>query len=206
MMASASAHSTSSLNFKISYGISLNDTRAIARAGSVAITRWTNQLRAAQREVPGHEAMMCATRRAAVTQPTEKGGQRLLFVPAGFDATRSLEDQGEHLWYSTASFPVAGRGAAAYARVVRGFDVARGGIDTEGPAVTLDGGCGRGGPLVCGCFNTSGKLMEIIAVGGHGAIENLPLESRKPLLPNVEPRLVPAAATPRWTGQFAASA
>src|SRR6202012_2063047 len=47
------------------YGVSVNDTKSMARAGSVAITRWTNQLRALQRSVPGHEALMCGMRRAA---------------------------------------------------------------------------------------------------------------------------------------------
>jgi hypothetical protein len=187
------------------YGISLNDAKTIARAGSVAITRWINHLRAAQRQIPGHEPVMCGMRRAAVTRTLEKGGARLLFVPAGFDAGRSLEDQGDHLWYGTAAFPVSCSQSAQYARIVRGFDAGRGGIDTEGVAVTLDGGCGYGGPLVCGCFNAAGKLLEIIAVGGKVAVENLPLESRPPLSDVAPPRLT-AATTAHWASQIAASA
>jgi hypothetical protein len=153
------------------YGVSLNDTRSFARAGSVAITRWTNQLRLAQRLAPGHEALMCSMRRAAVTQSSESGAQRMLFVPAGFNSSRSLEDQGDTLWFHTSSFRVSCRGASPFARIVRGFDPNRDGVDTDDLAVTLDGGCGFGGPLVCGCFNAAGHLLEIVAVGGPSAID-----------------------------------
>lgn len=151
------------------YGVSLNDTKSMARAGSVAITRWTNQLRVLQRQTVGHEALVCSLRRAAVTAPQDGQG-RVLFVPAGFDAQRSLEDQTDHLWYGGAGFHGVVQ-HEQYARIVRGFDAMRGGVNADGLAVTLDGGCGRGGPLVCGCFDGAGRLLEMVAVGGRGAIE-----------------------------------
>ena len=166
------------------YGFSLADAKSIVRAGSVAITRWTNQLRTAQRGLDGHEALTCSMRRASTTRPAAEGNQRLLFVPAGFDSARSLEDQGDHLWYGTSQFHTSG---TSYARVVRGFDAARGGVNTEGPAVTLDGGCGRGGQLICGCFNAAGRLVEVVAVGGQGSIETLPFLNR-PHDPKPDPR------------------
>ncbi len=157
------------------YGVSVNDTRSIARAGSLAITRWTNNLRALQRNAPGHEKLMFSTRRAAYTNA---GGdqKRLLLVPASFDANRSLDDQGEALWWSASPFSVTGRAQAAYNRIVRGFDSVNGGADLDDLAVTLDGGCGRGGPLVCGCFTPAGKLVDLIVTGGRGAIESVPYE------------------------------
>jgi hypothetical protein len=153
------------------YGVSLKDTRSVARAGSVAITRWTNQLRALQRYVPGHEALFCSMRRAAFAQTSDRA-RKLLFVPAGFDSTRSLEDQAEALWWATATFRVAGRAQSIYSRIVRGFDSVNGGINLEDAAITLDGGCGRGGPLACGCFAPDGRLIEIINVGGPGIFES----------------------------------
>jgi hypothetical protein len=152
------------------YGVSLNDTKSMARAGSVAITRWTNQLRVLQRQTAGHEALVCSLRRAAVTAPTENAG-RVLFVPAGFDVKRSLEDQCDCLWFGGSPFFAPADVKQKFARIVRGFDPMRGGVNTDGLAVTLDGGCGRGGSLVCGCFDGTGRLLEIIAVGGKGAIE-----------------------------------
>lgn len=158
------------------YGVSVSDTRSIARAGSLAITRWTNQLRALQRNTPGHEKLACTTRRAAFTAPATADQKRVLFVPANFDASRSLDDQGESLWWTAAPFRVSGRAQAAYSRIVRGFDSVNGGADLDDAAVTLDGGCGRGGPLVCGSFSTTGKINELVVVGGKGAIESGPYE------------------------------
>jgi hypothetical protein len=155
-------------------GVSLNDTKSMAKAGSVAITRWTNQLRALQRTLPGHEALTCSMRRAAYTQ-LDATAKRVLFVPAGFDFSHSLDDQGESLWWTTASFQMSGRAQHLYSRVIRGFDSVNGGLNLEDTAVNLDGGCGRGGPLACASFTLEGKLDELIAVGGAGALENLPV-------------------------------
>ena len=157
------------------YGVSVSDTRSMARAGSMAITRWTNQLRQLQRQAPGHESLICSMRRAAYTQGNSEQ-KKLLFVPAGFDAARSIEDQGEALWWTSAPFRVAGRAQNTYSRIVRGFDSVNTGACLDEAAVTLDGGCGRGGPLVCGCFTPAGKLIELIAVGGQGLLETAPFE------------------------------
>jgi hypothetical protein len=153
------------------YGVSLNDTRSMARAGSMAITRWTNQLRALQRIAPGHEALTSSMRRAAFSKPSREPPYKgLLFVPAGFDSTRSLDDQGDALWWSAAPFGGNVRSQTTYARIVRGFDSVNSGPDLAGEAVTLDGGCGRGGPLVAGCFAANGKLLDLVTVGGTGAM------------------------------------
>lgn len=157
------------------YGVSINDTKSMARAGSMAITRWTNQLRALQRQAPGHEQLVCGMRRAALAGTTADG-KKLLFVPAGFDSSRSLEDQGESIWWTSAPFGMSGRAQSAYSRIVRGFDSVNEGAVLDQSAVTLDGGSGRGGPLICGCFTPAGKLIELVAVGGQGVLETAPYE------------------------------
>jgi hypothetical protein len=157
------------------YGVSVSDTRSIARSGSLTITRWTNHLRALQRNASGHEKFMFGTRRAAFAA-AGADQKRLLLVPASFDSARSLDDQGESLWWTAAPFRVTGRALASYNRIVRGFDSVNGGADLDDMAVTLDGGCGRGGPLVCGSFTPAGKLAELIVTGGKGAIESVPYE------------------------------
>ena len=157
------------------YGISVSDTRSIAKAGSLAITRWTNQLRSLQRNAPGHEKLMFTMRRAAFTAATTDQ-KRLLLVPANFDPTRSIDDQGESLWWTASPYRLAGRALSSYNRVVRGFDSVNGGADLDSPAVTLDAGCGRGGPLLCGCFSPSGKLLELVVTGGQGALESMQYE------------------------------
>ncbi len=157
------------------YGVSINDTKSMARAGSMAITRWTNQLRVLQRCTPGHDALFCGMRRAAYTD-SGIDSKQVLFVPAAFDATRALDDQAEALWWNTTPFALMGRAQNTYNRIVRGFDSVNSGAALDEGAVTLDGGCGRGGPLLAGCFTPSGKLLELVAVGGRGALETIPYE------------------------------
>jgi len=157
------------------YGVSVRDTRSMARAGNVAITRWTNQLRALQRYAPGHEPLTCGMRRAAFTAPNADG-RKLLFVPASFDSARLLDEQGEALWWSATQFRIGGKAASQYSRVVRGFDSVNNGACLDEGAVTLDGGCGRGGALLCAGFTQSGKLIELLTVGGLGALETAPFE------------------------------
>lgn len=157
------------------YGVSLNDTKSMARAGSVAITRWTNQLRGLQRQASGHEAFVCSMRRAALTSPESTEGG-LLFVPAGYNMLRPLEDQGDNIWFGSSPF-VEMKQETRFARIIRGFDAFRGGVNTQGQAVTLDGGCGNGGQLVCGCFDENGEIVELVTIGGKGAIESSRFEN-----------------------------
>ena len=156
------------------YGVSVNDTKSMARAGSVAITRWTNQMRSLQRASAGHDALFCSMRRAAYTAAVEQ--KRVLFVPANFDSSRLLDDQGDALWWSAAPFRLAGRAVNNYSRIVRGFDSVNAGACLDQAEVTLDGGCGRGGPLVAACITPTGKISELIAVGGGGTLDVAPYE------------------------------
>lgn len=182
------------------YGVSLNETRSITRAGSVAITRWTNQLRALQRQGRGHEALVCSLRRAAMTESSGEEAKRVLFVPAGYDVSRRLDDQGDALWFAHTPYTNVCAQHPDLGRIVRGFDPMRAGIHTEGLAVTLDGGCGRGGPLVCGCIASDGRILEIVTIGGKGAIESSRFEDRaRPTAP-AELRLSPAQQPTFWTG------
>lgn len=180
------------------YGVSLNETRSITRAGSVAITRWTNQLRALQRQGKGHEALVCSLRRAAITAG-EAGEKRVLFVPAGYDVSRRLDDQGDALWFAHAPYSNVSMEHPDLARIVRGLDPMRAGIQTEGLAITLDGGCGRGGPLVCGCLNLEGKILEIITIGGKGAVETSRFEDRSRPASGAEPRALPSQQPSLWS-------
>jgi serine/threonine protein phosphatase 1 len=70
------------------YGGGIAEGRKAARLGSVALSRWTNQLRAAMRAADGHDPLMSALRRAAYTNDNA-----LLFVNAGVDPRRPLSAQ-----------------------------------------------------------------------------------------------------------------
>ena len=60
------------------------------REGALAITRWTNGLRDAMHNRPGHYQLMAELRRAAYTDD-----YGLLFVHAGIDPDRPLDAQGD---------------------------------------------------------------------------------------------------------------
>jgi hypothetical protein len=144
---------------------------AAARDGAVALTRWTNQLRAAQRAAPGHDALATALRRAAYTAPALPPPGELpfhtgpvLFVHSGIDPSRPLAAQGDSFWWGGAGFARLAEPYAGYAKLVRGFDPARGGLQVTPHTVTLDSGCGFGGRLSAGCFDASGELLELVEV------------------------------------------
>lgn len=126
--------------------------------GPVAIGRWTAELRQRMAARAGHQALMSILRRAA---RTDDGG--LLFVHAGLDPSRPLEDQGDRLWWGHAGWTSITAPYAGFTRIVRGY-----GRGTEGDpsdhALTIDAGCGFGGPLVAVCLSPAGDILEHIDV------------------------------------------
>ncbi|MGK9234689.1 hypothetical protein KXS07_18030 [Inquilinus limosus] len=139
------------------YGGRPEEGLAAAREGAVRLTRWTNGLREAIRAAPGHNALYAALRRAAYTED-----DGILFVSAGLDPSRPLAAQGDAFWWSAPAFAALQEPYAGFRRLIRGYDPAGGGLRLDGPAVTLDSGCGRGGRLAAGLFDPDGTLAEIV--------------------------------------------
>ena len=132
---------------------------AAADEGMVALTRWTGRLKAAMQAAPGHLAWFSGLRRYAHTGP---GG--VLFVHAGLDPARPLTDQRDAFWWENGSFARAAAGYNGFARIVRGHDPDNGGWSEEGATLTIDGGCGTGGPLIAACFAIDGTLLDRVEV------------------------------------------
>jgi hypothetical protein len=137
------------------YGADPQQGIIAARDGPMALTRWTGALRQAINAAPGHGALLTALRRAAYT----KGGE-LLFVHAGIDPTRPVEAQHDSFWWGGAGFLDLAQPYAGFRKVIRGFDRHHGGVQISPFAISLDRGCGAGGPLVCACFGLDGSLIE----------------------------------------------
>lgn len=168
------------------YGASGDQATAAARDGVRTITRFTGGLRSAMRDSAGHDPWFSALRRAAFTgSPEEKsdlsepppktdteaegeedsaagptGG--VLLVSSGFDISKTFQNQGDAFWWGGAPFSRIDRRYGGFARIVRGYDPAHGGIHVGPYTTTLDGGCGFGGPLICGCLSPSGELLDTI--------------------------------------------
>ncbi len=104
------------------YGVNAADGFAGASEGTMALTAWTNELRAQVRAAPGHDDLMSALKRAV--QSHDNG---VLFVSAGIDAERPLAAQTDSFWWAGRSFAAITGRYEGFRRIVRGFDPNHGG-------------------------------------------------------------------------------
>jgi len=137
------------------YGMKPQEGFVAARQGTMALTRWTSEIRAAFRALPGHQSFMSALRRAAVSAE-----RRLLFVSAGLDPAKPLEKQRDSLWWGTQTFARLAAPYEEFARIVRGHDPARNGFAERPHTLTLDSGAGFGGALAAACLDAGGAILE----------------------------------------------
>jgi serine/threonine protein phosphatase 1 len=128
------------------------------RDGPMAIARWTAGLRQALRARAGHIEWLAAIRRAALS---EDG--RLLAVHHGIDTQKPLDLQGDAFWWGgSMPFDAIDAPYGDVARLVRGFDRSHPGL-VDGPyTLTVDGGCGFGGPLLAALLDSHGKLLDVV--------------------------------------------
>jgi hypothetical protein len=139
------------------YGGDLREGFAASRDGPRTITRWTSTLRSAMNATRGHTALFSALRHAALT-----GERGLLFVHAAIDPSRPLAAQGDTLWWGREDILDLGAPFEGFRRVVRGIDREQRGVVERNFAVSLDGGAGRGGPLIGACFGGDGAVLDIV--------------------------------------------
>ncbi|GLR79662.1 hypothetical protein HUE56_11445 [Azospirillum oryzae] len=94
-----------------------------------------------------------------------RGGGSLLLVSSGIDPRRPLTGQGDAFWWGSAGFGRLEQPYGGFNRLVRGYDPGwtpeSPGVDVGPVTVTLDGGCGRGGHLVCACFDSFGEMLDL---------------------------------------------
>tara|TARA_R110002072_G_scaffold19040_3_gene70537 strand:+ start:1387 stop:2187 length:801 start_codon:yes stop_codon:yes gene_type:complete len=139
------------------YGSSAKDAVSQASSGAVGLTRWTQSLRKSIQARRGHYDFFGAIRRAAFM---DEG--KVLFVNAGLDPTRPLDNQKDSFWWNSGSFSRISEPFGPYQRIVRGADPSRPGLRETAVTVTLDNGCGFGGSLLAGCFSPDGVLLECL--------------------------------------------
>jgi len=140
------------------YGASVEEAIAAQREGTLALTRWTTQLRQNLRNYDGHNALMSALRHAAFTEDGT-----LLFVHAGIDPHRPLSAQSDSFWWGGSGFASITEPYNGYKRVVRGFDRRREGLQETPYTVSLDAGGGFGGPLMAALFAADGSILRTIS-------------------------------------------
>jgi hypothetical protein len=143
-----------------SYGISIRDGLTAAQESVVALTRWTSRIRDVIRRCPGHDIFSMQWRRAAHT--ATDGPCPLLFVHSGLDPALPLDDQGENFLWAGGDFASIQDPYQPFAKVIRGYDPAHGGVYLNGVTATIDGGCGYGGSLIAAGFAPDGSLFEML--------------------------------------------
>lgn len=143
-----------------SYGINAQDGMNAAHEGVMALVKWTGRIRDAVRRRPGHDIFTTQWRRAAYT--AQDGTFPLLFVNAGINPARSLQEQGDSFWWSGRNFNDIRLPYDPFQKVIRGYDPARGGVSVNCVTATIDGGCGFGGRLVCAGFQADGSVFDLI--------------------------------------------
>lgn len=139
------------------YGMAVDDAMLAARDGILSLTKWTSQLRQHIRSHDGHIALMSVLRHAAFT-----ADQSLLFVHSGLDPQRPLLAQSDSFWWGGAGFAGMQSPYENYRRIVRGYDRRHGGLHEAPVTMTIDAGCGFGGPLMAACFAPGGDLIQTL--------------------------------------------
>ncbi len=143
-----------------SYGTKENIARAIAREGTVSISKWTSSLRRTINTYPGHSALLNSLRRAAFTRQGS-----ILFVHASIDVSRPMTMQKDNFWWDNGRFDDISAAYYGFSRIVRGYDHSNKGLRLNNPhTATLDGGSGRGGTLNAVCFSVEGDVMDHISI------------------------------------------
>ncbi|MCC3861588.1 hypothetical protein [Pseudemcibacter aquimaris] len=140
------------------YGEDETAARSIVRQGTVALTKWTNGIRRKIQGCPGHVELTNSLKRACMTDDG-----RLLFVHASIDPSRPLAMQKDQFWWDNGQFDGLTARFSDFAKVIRGYDHANGGVKLDGEfTATIDAGCGRGGELVAICFSVDGEKLDEI--------------------------------------------
>jgi serine/threonine protein phosphatase 1 len=145
------------------YGSSLGEAARITREGILNLTRWSTALKNRIRAEPGHEKFFTVLRLAAFTENRHSNDNNLLFVHAGIDPARPLAAQGDQFWWAFKGFNGIKERYLPFRAVIRGHDPEQQGIHISSAVISLDGGSGRGGQLICARMSDAGEVLEILA-------------------------------------------
>lgn len=138
-------------------GFDIEEGRNKAADGTLSLTYWTNRLRETARALPGHDALMSSLKRAAYC---EDGA--MLFVHTGLDIEKPLARQADAFWWAEQSFSEIDRPYRGFRRIVRGYEAEPSGLREGEYTLSLDGGAGRGGELLCALLAADGSVIEAL--------------------------------------------
>lgn len=153
------------------YSVCIPTLLRTAGEGVIQLSKWTSHLRDMIRRHAGHEQLSAHYKRAAyhtcsmnVRSDDEEEGATcspILFVSAGLDFNKALEDQGDALWWGAESFSENTAPYAPFQKVFRGFDPKGRGLHLNCVTATLDNNCGFDGRLVCASIENDGSISQM---------------------------------------------
>lgn len=145
------------------YGGSMEEGIQSARESVLAVTRWTMMLRDSLRDHPGHEKFFSVLCRAAFTEDKSGQDNNLLFVNAGLDPEIAFVSQTDSFWWANKAFESIKTPYSPFKVVIRGYDPETKGVLISKVTASLDGGCGRGGELICAQIASSGQVVDLLS-------------------------------------------
>ncbi len=145
------------------YGTSLLEAGRVAREGILSLTRWSGALKKNLREHAGAEKFFTSLRRAAFTDQRQSNDNNILFVHAGINPSKPLMEQNDQFWWAHKNFAAMQTAYAPFRTVVRGSDPQGAGVKVGTVNVSLDGGSGKGGQLVCAQLTPAGDVLDVYA-------------------------------------------
>ena len=147
-------------NTLYSYGVSPHDGIEACRSGSIFLTKWIASIQNVIRKHPGHDIFSTQLVRASYTATDQN--YPMLFVHAGLNGEKPLEEQGDHLWWAGEQFKQIKNTYEPFQKVIRGYDPEHNGVDINCVTATIDDGCGFGGNLICTAFSADGETLDIL--------------------------------------------
>ena len=144
-----------------SYGFCQHEGLQACQQGMVGLMQWTSKLRSAFKARPGHDVFATHLVRAAYMP--QSSDYPMLFVNAGIDVEKPLEEQGDNFWWSHSKFNEISEPYKPFQKIIRGYDPTHKGVEYNCTKATIDGGCGFGGQLVCAVFNNGGTVLDTLA-------------------------------------------
>lgn len=143
-----------------SYGLSSHDGIEACNQGMVGISQWTKNIRNTLTQHASHREFSMHLVRAAYSPETSQ--HPMLFINAGIDTTKTLQEQGDNFWWAHDKFNEIDTSYAPFEKVIRGYDPNHKGMHVNCIKATIDGGCGFGGSLVCVGFGSDGKVLDTL--------------------------------------------
>ena len=143
-----------------SYGLSPHDGVDACKQGTISIAKWLDSVRIQVRKRPGHASFIAAQQRAAYTD--QENDYPMLFIHAGLDASKDLDNQGDHFWWSSDEFDQVQSAYKPFEKVIRGYDPKHRGLYLNCITASVDDGCGFGGNLICVGFEQDGGIAGVL--------------------------------------------